>query len=55
MENLTTIWYYNESVQKWIRSKDVVISSAKDKLADLVANNPHKIFKISDKHPTKKP
>lgn len=35
MESLTTIWYYNTSVQKWIRSKDVATSLAPVKLAEL--------------------
>lgn len=55
MEELTTIWYYNDTICKWLRVKDTVVSTASVKLAELKANDPSKFYQISNKHPTKSP
>lgn len=55
MEALTTIWYFNESMNKWLRVKDIAISIADAKLAELKSADPSKFFQISNKHPTRKP
>jgi F420-0:gamma-glutamyl ligase len=55
MEALTTIWYFNDTISKWLRVKDTVISTAETRLAELKSADPSKFFQISNKHPTKKP
>jgi len=55
MEALTTIWYFNDTISKWLRVKDTVISTSDTKLAELQAADPSKFYQISNKHPTKKP